>query len=37
MGNEESISTVSLNREKLMRYRQKFPAHEDADGFEIIG
>lgn len=35
-GNEESISTILLSGEKLMRYRQKFPAHEDADSFEIL-
>lgn len=34
-GAEESVTQVRLDAAALMRYRQKFPAHRDADPFEI--
>jgi len=35
LGKEESISTFEFDKEKLEKYRQKFPAYLDADRFEI--
>lgn len=34
-GGEANTVTISLDGEKLLRYRRKFPAHLDADRFEI--
>lgn len=34
--NKESIKTTLLNRESLAKFKEKFPAHLDADGFKII-
>jgi predicted amidohydrolase len=36
MGNQEEITTVTLSAEKLKKYREKFPAHLDADGFQLL-
>jgi predicted amidohydrolase len=33
---EESILQFTLSKSELTRFREKFPAHLDADGFEII-
>jgi predicted amidohydrolase len=33
---EESILQFMLSKSELTRFREKFPAHLDADGFEII-
>lgn len=34
--NEESIQTSVISKESLQEFRDKFPAHLDADGFELI-
>ncbi|MEX0884592.1 MAG: nitrilase-related carbon-nitrogen hydrolase [Cyclobacteriaceae bacterium] len=34
-GEQEQVVTVSLNKNELLAYRQKFPAWRDADNFEI--
>lgn len=36
MGNGKRIATCELNFEKLKSYREKFPAHLDADNFELL-
>ena len=36
LANEDVIHTVTLSGEELLRFRQKFPAHLDADQFNII-
>lgn len=35
LGENESIGVVTLNKEELLAYREKFPAWMDSDSFEI--
>ncbi len=37
LGQGEAFQTVRLSAEELRNYREKFPAHLDADGFDIKG
>lgn len=34
--NEEKILQITLSKAELLEYREKFPAHMDADSFEIM-
>jgi predicted amidohydrolase len=36
LGEEENIKNISLDYQKLQEYREKFPAHEDADPFFFL-
>ncbi|UZR93910.1 amidohydrolase [Chondrinema litorale] len=36
MENEEDIATITLSAERLEKYRKKFPAHLDADNFNLM-
>ncbi|MCP4411742.1 MAG: amidohydrolase [Gammaproteobacteria bacterium] len=35
LGNQDIVQTVSLSAENLSRFREKFPAHLDADSFRV--
>ncbi len=36
LGNEPEIAIVTISRQKLSEYRERFPAHLDADQFRIV-
>jgi len=35
LGSRDTIQTVSISAERLHRFREKFPAHLDADSFQV--
>ena len=36
LGEQEGVATVTLDKEALARFREKFPFHKDADKFSIL-
>ena len=35
MQSEEAIKTISLDKQSLLEYREKFPAYLDADKYDL--